>query len=176
MWRSLNASQGGQQSLDRLECICICCEERLMTWGVSCLERRLRGNLMAPYSLLRSRSGDGGAELSSLMPSARMCGNGSKLHLSGEIWPWHEEIALGRLRPPGTLGLSVHLEGIASPLQTSKQQFQTVHVKAAWAITSFACRPNQPQKDPVSHTRAADLIIIWTHELAASFPSPVRSF
>ncbi|KAK4826910.1 hypothetical protein QYF61_012502 [Mycteria americana] len=61
-------------------------EEWLRTQGLSCLERRrLRGNLTAVYSFLRRGRGEGGADLSSLVPSARACGNfGSKLHPSGE--------------------------------------------------------------------------------------------
>jgi len=43
-------------------------------------KRRLRGDLMAFYSFLRRRRGEGGAELFSLVSSNRMRGNGSKLH------------------------------------------------------------------------------------------------
>ncbi|MCQ4187547.1 hypothetical protein FK515_28615 [Klebsiella pneumoniae] len=54
------------------------CEEQLRTLGLSSLEkRRLRGNLIALYSFLRRGSGEGGADLFSLVSR---CGNGSKLH------------------------------------------------------------------------------------------------
>jgi len=46
--------------------------------------RRLRGDLTALCSLLRRGRGDGGAELCSLVPSARALGNGSTLRPSGE--------------------------------------------------------------------------------------------
>jgi len=50
-------------------------EERLRALGRSGLEsRRLRGDLTALCSLLRRGRGEGGAELCSPVPSARVCG------------------------------------------------------------------------------------------------------
>jgi len=57
------------------------CEEQLGTLGLSGLEkRRLMGDLIALYCFLRRGSGEGGAELFSLVSGDRMCGNCSKLH------------------------------------------------------------------------------------------------
>ena len=61
-------------------------EEWLRALGLSRLgKRRLRGDLTAPYSFLRRGSGEGGADLFPLLPSARTHGTGSKLRLSGEV-------------------------------------------------------------------------------------------
>ncbi|KAK4832788.1 hypothetical protein QYF61_025656 [Mycteria americana] len=57
------------------------CEELLRTLGLSSLERRrLRGDLVALYRFLRRGSGEGGADIFSLVSSGRMHGDGSKLH------------------------------------------------------------------------------------------------
>ncbi|KAK4823668.1 hypothetical protein QYF61_005639 [Mycteria americana] len=56
-------------------------EEWLRTLGLSSLEkRRLRGNLIALFSFLRKESGEGVANLFSMISSDTTCGNGSKLH------------------------------------------------------------------------------------------------
>jgi len=54
-------------------------EEQLRTSGLSRLETRLRGDLMALYSFLR-KTGDRGADLFSLVSCDRMHENGSKLY------------------------------------------------------------------------------------------------
>ena len=56
------------------------CEEKLRSSGLYRLEkRRLRGDLIALYSFLRRTSGEGGADLFSLLFTDRTCGNDSKL-------------------------------------------------------------------------------------------------
>lgn len=68
----------------------MCSEEWLRTLDLSGLERRrLRDNLTVPWE-----NGEGGAELFFLVPSARTHGNGSKLHLSDEVWTWCDETFL----------------------------------------------------------------------------------
>ena len=55
-------------------------EKQLRPLGLSSLERRrLRGDLIALYSFLRSGNGEGGAALFSRGSSVWTCGNGSKL-------------------------------------------------------------------------------------------------
>jgi len=55
-------------------------EEWQRTLVLSCLEkRRPKGDLIALYSFLQRGCREGGAELCSLGPSDRACGNGSKL-------------------------------------------------------------------------------------------------
>ncbi|KAK4832990.1 hypothetical protein QYF61_027014 [Mycteria americana] len=55
-------------------------EEQLRTLGLSSLQkRRLRGKFIALYSFLRRGSGEGGADVSSLVSSDRTYRNGSKL-------------------------------------------------------------------------------------------------
>ena len=57
------------------------------SWGLwACLAwRRPRGDLIALPRILRRGRGEGGAELSSLVPRDRMRGNGSKLRPSGRF-------------------------------------------------------------------------------------------
>jgi len=56
-------------------------EEWLRTLGLSSSEkRRLRGDLIAPHSFLRRESGEGSADLFSLVSSDRTHGNSSNLH------------------------------------------------------------------------------------------------
>ncbi|KAK4818252.1 hypothetical protein QYF61_009427 [Mycteria americana] len=55
-------------------------EEQLRNVGLSSLEeKRLRGNVFALYNFLRRGSGEGGADLFSLVSSDRTHGNSSKL-------------------------------------------------------------------------------------------------
>ena len=64
------------------------CEELLRTMGLSSLEKRkLRGVLIALYSFLGRGGGEEGDYVFSLGSSASTCGNGSKLHPSGEVQP-----------------------------------------------------------------------------------------
>ncbi|KAK4831948.1 hypothetical protein QYF61_020325 [Mycteria americana] len=58
----------------------VSCEEQLRTLGLSNLEMRLRGDLIALYSFPKSGSGEGGADLFSLRSRDRTRRNGSKLH------------------------------------------------------------------------------------------------
>lgn len=56
-------------------------EDQLRTLGLSNVGKSgLRGNFIAVYSFLNSKSAEGGAELQSLRSSDRTYGNGSKLN------------------------------------------------------------------------------------------------
>ena len=60
-------------------------EEQLRTLGLSSLEKmRLRGNLIALYSFLRRGSGEGAADVFSLVSSDRTCGEWFKA-MPGEV-------------------------------------------------------------------------------------------
>ncbi|KAK4824856.1 hypothetical protein QYF61_020229 [Mycteria americana] len=75
----LNMSQQCALAARRATCILGCIKPTIISWSKEFGENEAEGDLIALHSFLRRGSGQGGADLFSLISSDRMCGNGSKL-------------------------------------------------------------------------------------------------